>query len=190
MAHIHTISRQFSFTLSLYLHNMRPVIIEALSYFNDGFQTLGLILIGFKIVFAFLFTPTLTSTSSIAFSISDLRYVASEAIISVILLTINLIFAITATQLLKRAEPARKYVALLLLGISQLLIGLVIILNIAAAVIERQITPLQPANYFVLNIVTILYYLLIVVLSQGVLMVVVIVIKYEKAKPTVVTETS
>ena len=156
---------------------MGPVVIEVLSHINDGFQSFGAVLILFKIVLIF---PVF-----IAFNTNQIAYVLSEGIITPILLTLNLILALTATKLLTKAESVRRYVALVLLSISQLLTGIVIIIDIAGAVIVQNSIILT-----ILYIITIVYYFLFVVLSQIVLMTTAIIIKYEKAKPSVVPGTS
>ena len=155
---------------------MRPVVLEVLSHINDGFQSLGVVLIIFKIVTTFSFIIIFTN---------QIAYVLSEGIITPILLTLNLILALTATKLLTRAESVRRYVALVLLSISQLLTGIVIIIDIAGAVIVQNLIILT-----ILYIITIVYYFLFVVLSQSVLMTAATIIKYEKAKPSVVPGTS
>ena len=148
---------------------MLQVIVEVLTNLNIGFQIMGVILIGFKIILAFGTLNFLNPNSD-----SQLRFLASEGIISIILISLNLVLAIIAANKLI-SNSVRKYAALILLGISQLIICIVVIFSIAGAVVTNQLynppNSFVPPNYFyVLNIVIILYYSFFVFLSQSLLM--------------------
>ena len=143
-------------------------IVELLFYLNNGFQLLGVILTGFRTTLVFENCPNMSREHS--YYPGKDKYIAVEAMISFILLTLSFILAITANKILTEAEAGRKNISLVLLNISQLLIGIVIIFNIAVAVFNYQ-RNLYPSEYFyVLNISTISYYIIIVAMFQSLLL--------------------
>ena len=159
---------------------MISAVIEVLTNINVSLQLLGGVLIGFKMIAAFNFVVNLDRLNLD----SEKRLVISEGMISVILLTISLILPLLAANFLMKGKSMRKCIALILLGISQVTIGIVVIFDIAAAAVNSETESLFAysvtfvlffyASLYVLNILTIFYYSLIVFPSQCVLMKVVV----------------
>ena len=165
---------------------MISAVIEVLTNINVSLQLLGGVLIGFKMIATYQLIAFLITLKARLFIL------VLEGMFGVILLSINLILALIAYNLLMRGKAVRRCAALILLGISQVLVGIVVISNIAAAVYNGKMARFDApkensyeVDYHVFYIVTSFYYFFTVFLSQSVLMfttAVVLIIQYKNRR--------
>ena len=147
--------------IEIFSKNMRSNTREISANINNCLQLFGSILIVFKMVVGYAIISLLqfqgnNPSSRFVQSIPNLRFLAAQEIVSIILHTLAIIFSIQGAHLAMKGTVLRKKISIVLLLISLFFIGIVMIFNITGA-IKYKDSELASSNYYVLSIVTVLY---------------------------------